>query len=97
MCIMRWHFFTSFVVLADSENIDSEVVVTSDDGTSHIDDTCGNVFVLVLGYNMTYDVLEMATVWDKTTCMWSLFGDFYKWFLMLFANRNCVYMCQHVL
>ena len=55
-------FFTSFVVLADSENIDSEVVVTSDDGISCIDDTCGNVFVLVLSYNMTYDVLEMATV-----------------------------------
>ena len=43
-------------------NIDGEVMVTSDDGISCIDDTCGNVFVLVLNYNMTYDVLEMATV-----------------------------------
>ena len=54
--------FTSFVVLADSEHIDREVTVTSVDGISHIDDTCGKVFVLVLSYNMTYDVLEMATV-----------------------------------
>ena len=55
-------FFTSFVVVADSENVDRDVTVTSLDGTSHVDDTCGKVFVLVLSYNMTYDVLEMATV-----------------------------------
>ena len=97
MCIMRWYFFTSFVVLADSENVDRDVTVTSVDGISCVDDTCGKVFVLVLSYNMTYDVLEMATVWVKTTCRWSLSDDFYKWFLMLFTNRNCVYICQYVL
>ena len=98
MCIMRWYLFTSFVVVDDSENIDREVTITSDDDViSCIDDTFGKVFVLVLSYNMRCDVLEMATVWVKTTCRWSLFDDFYKWFLMLFTNRNCVYICQYVL
>ena len=52
ICIMRWYFFTSFVVLPDSEDVDGDLTVSSLDRTSHVDDTCGKVFVLVLSYNM---------------------------------------------
>ena len=61
--------FTSFVVIHDSQDADAHVTtVVSVDRTSGVHDTCGKVFVIVLSYNMTYDVSEMATVLVKNNC-----------------------------
>ena len=45
-----------------------DITVYSLDRTSGIHYTCGNIFEIVVSYNMTYDVSEMATVLVKTTC-----------------------------
>ena len=42
---MRCYFFTSFVVLPDSEDVDGDLTVSSLDQTSCVDDTCSKVFV----------------------------------------------------
>ena len=71
MCMIIYHdenmhyemmLFTSFVVIPDSQDVDADLTVGSVDRTSGVHDTCGKVFVIVLSYNMTYDVSEMATV-----------------------------------
>ena len=71
MCMIIYHdqnmhyemmLFTSFVVVPDSEDTEVDLTVGSVDRTSGIHDTCGNIFEIVLSYNMTYDVSEMATV-----------------------------------
>ena len=60
---------TSFVVINDSQDVDVHVTtVVLVDRTSGVHDTCGKVFVIVLSYNMTYDVSEMATVLVKNNC-----------------------------
>ena len=53
-------------------------------------------FEIVFSYNMTYDVSEMATVWVKTTCRWSVYNHLYELFLMLFTARNCVYIYVNI-
>ena len=54
--------FTLLVVVPDSEDVELDITVCSFDRTSGIHDTCGNIFEIVLSYNMRYDVSEMATV-----------------------------------
>ena len=107
MCMIIYHdenmhyemmLLTSFVVINDSQDVDAHVTtVVSVDRTSGVHDTCGKVFVIVLSYNMTYDVSEMATVLVENNCRWSVYDHFYEQFLMLFTARNCVYICQYVL
>ena len=42
--------------------MEQDITVNSDDRTSGIHDTFGNIFEIVLIYNMTYDVSEIATI-----------------------------------
>ena len=88
MCMIIYHdenmhyemmLFTSFVVIHDSQDVDAHVTtVVSVDRTSGVHDICGKVFVIVLSYNMTYDVSEMATVLVKNNCRWSVYDHFYN-------------------
>ena len=65
--------FTWFVVIDDSQDVhDDETAVVLINSTSAVHDTCGKVFVIVLSYNITYDVSEMTTVLVKT-----IVGDLY--------------------
>ena len=56
-------FFTWFVVIDDPQDVnEDETDVVLMDSTSGVHDTSGKVFVIVLNYNITYDVSEMTTV-----------------------------------
>ena len=107
MCMIIYHhenmyyemmLLTWFVVIDDSQDVHEDVTtVVSVYSTSAVHDTCGKVFVIVLSYNITYDVSEMTTVLVKNNCRWFVYDHFCEWFLMLLTARNCVYLCQYVL
>ena len=55
--------FTWFVVIDDSQDVNEDKTdVFLMNSTSAEHDTSGKVFVIVLNYNITYDVPEMTTV-----------------------------------
>ena len=107
MCMITYHhenihyemmLFTWFVVIDDSQDVnEDETAVVLINSTSSVHDTCGKVFVIVLSYNITYDVSEMTTVLVKNNCWWSVYDHFCEWFLMLLTARNCLYLFQYVL
>ena len=104
MCMIIYHhenihdemmLFTWFVVIDDSQDVhEDETAVVLINSTSAIHDTCGKVFVIVLSYNITYDVSEVTTVLVKNNCRWSVYDHFCEGFLMLLTARNCVYLFQ---
>ena len=107
MCMIIYHhenmhyemmLLTWFVVIDDSQDVHEDVTtVVLVNSTSAVHDTCGKVFVIVLSYNITYDVSEMTTVLVKNNCRWSVYDHFCEQFLMLLTARNCVYLFQYVL
>ena len=72
MCMIIYHhvnmhyemmLLTWFVVIDDSQDVHEDVTtVVLVDGTSAVHDTCGKVFVIVLSYNITYDVSDDNSV-----------------------------------